>query len=53
VLFMVVEHVRQDVKAVYARLGARGRSLPPGPELVASHVEASCGRCWQLMRPTT
>jgi hypothetical protein len=49
-LFMVVESFKDhDVKAIYRRLKERGRSLPDGLIYVGSWVEASCGRCFQLM----
>jgi hypothetical protein len=47
-LFMVIERFR-DPKLVYARARERGRLLPDGLRYVDSWVEASFGRCFQLM----
>jgi hypothetical protein len=50
VLFMVIETFRhQDAKAVYRRFRDRGRMTPEGLAFVGSWVEASLGRCFQLM----
>lgn len=49
-LFMVIETFRnQDAKTVYRRFRDRGRMTPPGLGFVGSWVEASLGRCFQLM----
>ena len=49
-LFMVIEHYRVgDPKPVYARFRERGRLMPEGVRYVSSWVEASLGRCWQVM----
>lgn len=49
-LFMVIEHYRGgDPKPVYARFRERGRLMPEGVRYVSSWVEASLGRCWQVM----
>jgi hypothetical protein len=50
VLFMVIETFRdQDAKAVYRRFRDKGRMMPDGLAFVGSWVEASLGRCFQLM----
>jgi hypothetical protein len=49
-LFMVIETFRnQDGKAVYRAFRDRGRMMPEGLSFVGSWVEASLGRCFQLM----
>jgi hypothetical protein len=49
-LFMVIEHFRhQDARAVYRRFRAEGRQAPDGLTYVGSWVEASLGRCFQVM----
>ena len=49
-LFMVIETFRnQDAKAVYRRFRDRGRMMPDSVAFVGSWVEASLGRCFQLM----
>jgi hypothetical protein len=49
-LFMVIEHFRGgDARAVYRRFRAEGRLAPEGLTYVASWVEASLGRCFQVM----
>jgi hypothetical protein len=48
-LFMVIEHFRGDAPAVYRRFRAEGRLAPDGLTYVGSWVEASLGRCFQLM----
>ena len=49
-LFMVIETFRnQDAKSVYRRFRDRGRLTPDGLQFVGSWVEASLGRCFQLM----
>ena len=49
-LFMVIERFKErDAKAVYRRLRERGRGAPEGLRYVDSWVEASFGRCFQLM----
>ena len=48
---MVVEHFRDaDPAPVYRRFRERGRLLPAGVEYVASWLEESGGRCYQVMR---
>ena len=50
-LFMVIEHFRnRDALAVYRRFRERGRMTPEGLEYVASWVETTYDRCFQLMR---
>ncbi|MSP83583.1 MAG: DUF3303 domain-containing protein [Alphaproteobacteria bacterium] len=50
-LFMVIERFRdQDMVPVYRRLRDQGRALPAGLQYVDSWVEATFGRCFQLMR---
>jgi hypothetical protein len=47
---MVIETFRnQDAKAVYRRFRDRGRMTPDQLTFVGSWVEASLGRCFQLM----
>ncbi len=49
-LFMLIETFRdQDGKAVYRRFRDKGRMAPEGLSFVGSWVEASLGRCFQLM----
>jgi len=49
-LFMVVETFKNhDLKAIYQRLREGGRSMPEGLNFVNSWVDASGGRCFQLM----
>lgn len=49
-LFMVIEtFAHQDMTAVYKRLANEGRGMPEGLRYVDSWVEASFGRCFQLM----
>jgi hypothetical protein len=48
VLFMVVERFR-DARAVYQRASDRGRMIPEGVRYVDSWIDASFGRCFQLM----
>ena len=49
-LFMVIETFRnQDAKSVYRRFRDKGRLTPDGLQFVGSWVEASLGRCFQLM----
>jgi hypothetical protein len=49
-LFMVIECFKnQDARAVYRRLRDEGRGVPEGLRSVDSWVEASFGRCFQLM----
>jgi hypothetical protein len=50
VLFMVIERFKDgDAKAVYRRLRDQGRGVPDGLAYVGSWIEASFGRCFQLM----
>jgi len=47
---MVIERFREDDPLpVYRHLAEAGRGLPEGLRYVDSWVEASCGRCFQLM----
>ena|SRR5688572_19217595 len=49
-LFMVVETFKNhDLKAIYGRLRERGRSMPDGLNYINSWVDASGGKCFQLM----
>lgn len=49
-LFMVIETFRnQDLRAVYNRFRERGRCMPAGLSYLNSWVDASGGRCFQLM----
>jgi hypothetical protein len=49
-LFMVIERFRPgNAKAIYNRSRDHGRMLPDGLRYVDSWVEASLGRCFQLM----
>ena len=49
-VFMVIETFRnQDAKSVYRRFRDQGRMMPDGLTFVSSWVEASLGRCFQLM----
>ena len=47
-LFMVIEKFR-DAAAVYQRFRDKGRMLPDGLKYIDSWVDASSGRCFQLM----
>ena len=49
-LLMVIEKFRNhDAAAVYRRFRDNGRMLPDGLKYVDSWVEATFGRCFQLM----
>lgn len=49
-LFMIVERFAgNDMLPVHERMRDRGRGLPKGLDYIASWVEASFGRCFQLM----
>jgi hypothetical protein len=49
-LFMVIERFKnRDAKAVYRRFRDQGRGAPDGLRYVSSWIEASFGRCFQLM----
>ena len=49
-LFMVIERFkRSEIKAIYRRVRDQGRKLPKGLTYVDSWIEASFGRCFQLM----
>jgi len=49
-LFMVIEHFKNgDAKPVYERFRAVGRLLPDGLSYVASWVDTTSPRCFQLM----
>jgi hypothetical protein len=48
--FMVIEKYKNgNARAIYARAKEKGRMLPDGLKYVDSWVEASLGRCFQLM----
>lgn len=47
-LFMVIEK-NKDAKAVYERFREKGRMMPDGVSYVASWVELSGDRCFQVM----
>ena len=48
--YLVIERFRGgDARPVYARFRERGRLAPPGLDYVASWVDESLGRCWQVM----
>jgi hypothetical protein len=49
-LFMVIERFRNNnTAAVYERFQQKGRMLPGGLNYVDSWVDATHGRCFQLM----
>ena len=49
-LFMVIERFKDDdMLPIYRRLRDRGRMLPEGLTYVASWIEHSFARCFQLM----
>jgi N-acetylglutamate synthase-like GNAT family acetyltransferase len=49
-LYMVIEHFKAgDPAPVYRRFRERGRLAPDGLRYVASWVESSLGRCYQVM----
>jgi uncharacterized protein DUF3303 len=49
-LYMVVEHFKnQDATPVYRRFQERGRLAPEGLNYIASWVDESLQRCFQLM----
>jgi len=49
-LFMVIETFRDgNAVAVYRRFREKGRMMPDGLKYLDSWVEASFGRCFQLM----
>jgi hypothetical protein len=49
-LFMVIERFESnDMVPTYRRLEERGRQMPDGLTFVDSWIEASFGRCFQLM----
>jgi hypothetical protein len=47
--FMVVERYTKGAAAIYERVAARGRLLPPGLAFVDSWVDERLDRCFQLM----
>lgn len=50
VLFMIVEHYRDgDPLPVYRRFRDQGRLAPEGLTYIASWVDESMGRCYQVM----
>jgi hypothetical protein len=49
-LYMVIERFKnRDAKAVYARFDEKGRMMPDGLRYVASWIETSFDRCFQVM----
>lgn len=49
-LFMVIERYKnRDARAVYQRAREQGRMLPEGLKYVASWVEDTFDRCFQVM----
>lgn len=49
-LYMIIERFRPgQAAAVYGRARERGRMMPPGLTYVASWVETSLERCFQVM----
>ena len=46
---MVIERFVSGARPVYERAAERGRMLPDGLEYVDSWIDASLGRCFQLM----
>jgi hypothetical protein len=49
-LYMVVEHFKDDAPAIYRRLREKGRMMPEGLEYVSSWIDVDLKICWQLMR---
>lgn len=47
--YMVIEHFRGGAAPVYRRFRERGRLAPEGLAYVASWVDATLGRCYQVM----
>ena len=51
-LYMIVESFKnRDPVPVYRRFGEQGRLAPEGLHYVASWVDESLSRCFQLMEP--
>ena len=48
-LFMVVEHFKQDARLIGQRFQSNGRMLPEGVTYHASWVDPAGTRCYQLM----
>ena len=49
-LFMVIERFKnRDSKEVYRRFQEKGRLMPEGLRYIDSWIDASFGRCFQLM----
>jgi hypothetical protein len=49
-LYLVIEHFRDgNAVPVYQRFRERGRLMPPGLTYVASWVEQSFARCFQIV----
>jgi hypothetical protein len=49
-LFMVIERFKnRDAKPVYARFDEKGRMMPEGLKYVASWIDTSFDRCFQVM----
>jgi len=49
VLFMVIEHYRGNVEAIYRRAEEAGRMLPDGVRYLDSWVDVGMSRCFQLV----
>lgn len=50
-LYMVIEHFKDgDGLRVYRRFRDRGRMAPPGLDYIASWVEPTYNRCFQVMQ---
>ncbi|MFN0155233.1 MAG: DUF3303 domain-containing protein [Gaiella sp.] len=47
--YMVVETFTHGAAPVYRRFAHQGRMLPKGLVFVESWIDASLGRCWQVM----
>jgi hypothetical protein len=48
-LFMVVEHFKQDARLIGERFQSSGRMLPEGVTYHASWVDPAGARCYQIM----
>ena len=48
-LYMIVEHFKDDPRPVYARFAERGRMAPDGLDYVGSWVTTDLTRCYQVM----
>jgi len=50
-LFMVIERFKnRDARAIYRRFRDQGHQMPDGLEYVASWIEPSFDRCFQVMK---